>query len=93
MGEQNALVHVFKQGNGLALGGRQAERKASQMSYQYFSHEIDSETHYCVKCGRFLKELQENMQWAGNDVLPACVEAPTVSAISHIVRNKQADAA
>jgi hypothetical protein len=63
------------------------------MSYQYFSHEVDSETHYCVNCGRFLMDLQENTEWVGNDVLPACVEASNVSAISHIVRNQQADAA
>jgi hypothetical protein len=62
------------------------------MSYRYFSHEIDSETHYCVKCGRFMMELQENMQWVGNEVLPACVEASNVSAISHIVRNQRDDA-
>ena len=66
------------------------ESKAA-MSYRYFSHEIDSETHYCVKCGRFLMELQESKQWVGNEVLPACVEAPNVSAISHIVRNPQVD--
>jgi hypothetical protein len=59
------------------------------MSYQYFSHEIDSETHYCVKCGRFLMELQEHKQWIGNDVLPACVEASNVSAISHMVRGRE----
>ena len=57
------------------------------MSYQYFSHEIDSETHYCVKCGRFLMELQENHKWVGNEVSPACLEASNVSAISHIVRS------
>ncbi|CAH2402723.1 conserved hypothetical protein [Mesorhizobium escarrei] len=62
------------------------------MSYQYFSHEIDSETNYCVKCGRFLMELQETTQWVGNNVIPSCVEASNVSAISHIVRNQQADA-
>jgi hypothetical protein len=63
--------------------------KKGGMSYQYFSHEIDSESHYCVKCGRFLMELQESKQWVGNEVLPACVEASNVSAISHIVRNQQ----
>lgn len=58
------------------------------MSYQFFSHEIDGETHYCIKCGKFLTEIQENVQWVGNEVFPACVEAANVSAISHIVRGR-----
>jgi hypothetical protein len=56
------------------------------MPYQYFSHKIDPETHYCVKCGRFLKDLQENRKWEGNTVSPVCIEAANVIAISHLVR-------
>lgn len=59
------------------------------MTYQFFSHEIDNNTHFCVKCGRFLLELQENQRWAGNQVLPTCVEAENVMAISHMVRNRE----
>ncbi|WP_394885649.1 hypothetical protein ACG873_00945 (plasmid) [Mesorhizobium sp. AaZ16] len=59
------------------------------MSYQYFSHEIDSETHYCVKCGRFLMNLQENKQWIGNEIFPACIDGTNVTAISHMVRGQE----
>jgi hypothetical protein len=59
------------------------------MPYRYFSHEIDSETHYCINCGRFLMELQENMRWVGNEVIPSCFEASNVSAISHMVRGRE----
>lgn len=65
------------------------QRKACPMPYRYFSHEIDSETHYCINCGRFLMELQENMRWVGNEVIPSCFEASNISAISHIVRGRE----
>ena len=58
------------------------------MPYQYFSHEIDAETSFCMGCGRFLTDLQENRKWIGGEVLPRCVEASNVSAISHIVRSR-----
>jgi len=58
------------------------------MTYHFFSHEIDTTTHFCVKCGRFLLTLQENQRWEGNQVLPSCVDAENVSAISHMVRNR-----
>ena len=67
---------------------RQPIWKEDKVSYQYFSHEIDSETHFCVGCGRFLMDLQENQKWEGNKVLPVCFEASNVLAISHIVRNQ-----
>jgi hypothetical protein len=60
--------------------------KADLMTYQYFSHEIDTGTHFCVKCGRFLLNLQESQRWDGNEVHPTCIEAENVSAISHMVR-------
>lgn len=56
------------------------------MSYPYFSHEIDAETNFCVGCGRFLMDLQKNRKWIGDEVFPKCVEASSVSAISHLVR-------
>lgn len=52
----------------------------------YFSHVIDSETLYCVKCGRSLVTLQEERRWDGNEVLPACYEAENVVGISHLAR-------
>ena len=58
------------------------------MTYHFFEHEIDTTTHFCVKCGRFLLTLQENRCWEGNQVLPSCVDADNVSAISHMVRNR-----
>jgi hypothetical protein len=59
------------------------------MTYRYFSHRIDSETHFCIGCGRFLAQLQENLKWEGNEVSPACYDASNVSAISHLVRPSQ----
>jgi len=44
---------------------------------------------YRVKCGRFLLELQEHKRWVHNEVLPVCVEASNVSAISHMVRGSE----
>ena len=54
------------------------------MTYQFFSHAIDSETHFCTQCGRFLMDLQEKQRWIGNEVTPAC--PANVTAISHLVR-------
>jgi len=59
------------------------------MAYSYFSHEIDAETNFCIGCGRFLTDLQENRRWVGGEVFPKCVEAPNVAAISHIVRGRR----
>jgi hypothetical protein len=63
------------------------------MSYLYFSHEIDGETSFCVGCGQFLMDLQENRKWVGDEVFPKCVEASNVSAISHLVRSHRTNVA
>lgn len=54
--------------------------------FQYFSHRIDSETFFCVKCGRFLARLQQERVWDGKEVQPACYPDDNVVAISHLAR-------
>lgn len=61
----------------------------AKQTYRYFTHEMDAETNYCTRCGRFLKDLQEHKRWAGGVVLPACIDARNVVAISHRVRKPE----
>lgn len=60
--------------------------------FQYFAHEIDSDTLFCQGCGRFLADLQENLKWEGKEVMPACHQFSNVVAISHLVRNPERNA-
>lgn len=54
--------------------------------FRYFSHQIDSETLFCMKCGRFLVHLQQRRMWDGNEVQPSCYPDDNIVAISHLTR-------
>lgn len=57
---------------------------ASSQPFRYFSHMIDADTLYCVRCGQFLGHLQDSRGW--NDAAPACNAAANVVAVSHLAR-------
>lgn len=54
----------------------------------FFSHVIDQDTFYCIRCGRFLAKLQADHAWKGNTVHPVCPSDSNVTAISHLARNR-----
>lgn len=54
--------------------------------FPYFSHHIDSDTMFCIKCGRFLAHLQRQRVWDGKQVQPACYPEDNIVAISHLTR-------
>lgn len=51
----------------------------------YFTHTIDPETYFCIRCGQHLSILQSMTVWRGNIPTPVC---PQVIGISHIVRKR-----